>query len=104
MSGLSQAYNSANKHNHEHPGDKLKVKHVKNFSSSIDATGTGFFMKPLSFYYQNARSIKSENKCLVFKENLSLRAVPIDIIVLTETWLSDKNDPSSTNSRRVAAL
>ena len=39
MSGLNQAYDLANKHNDEHPGDKLKVKHIKNVPSLIDATG-----------------------------------------------------------------
>ena len=39
MSGLSQANDLANKHNNEHPGDKLKVKDIKNFPSLIDATG-----------------------------------------------------------------
>ena len=39
MSGLSQAYDLANKHNDDHPGDKLKVKHVKNVPSLIDSTG-----------------------------------------------------------------
>ena len=39
LSGLSQAYDLANKHNDEHPGDKLKVENVKNVPSSIVATG-----------------------------------------------------------------
>ena len=56
-----------------------------------------FFRKPLSFYYQNVRSIKTENKFLTFKSNLQLRALPIDVIVLTETWLCEENDPSSTD-------
>ena len=56
-----------------------------------------FFRNPLNFYYPNVRSIKLENKFLAFKSNLSLRAVSIDVIVLTETWLSDENDSSSTD-------
>ena len=61
MSWLNQAYDLINKHNEEHPGDKLEVKHVKNVPSLIDDTGklrdskkyAAFFRKPLSSYYHN---------------------------------------------------
>ena len=49
MGGLSQAYDLANKHNDGHPGYKLKVKHVKNVPSLIDATGKIRDPKMLTF-------------------------------------------------------
>ena len=99
MSGLTEAYDLVNKHNEEHPDGKLKVKHIKTVPTLIDATGKrrypknpeNFLELRFSFYYQNVRSIKSENKFLASKSNLSLSAVPIDVIILTEICLSDEN-------------
>ena len=39
MNGFTQAYDIANKHNNDHPGNKLKIKHVKNVPTLIDETG-----------------------------------------------------------------
>ena len=78
---------------------------MKNVPSLIDDTGklrdskkyAAFFRKPLSFYYHNVRSIKSSYKFSELKAHLSLRAIPIDVIVLTGTWLSEGNEQSSTS-------
>ena len=74
---------------------------VNHWQSARSIKHWEFFRKSLSFYYQNVSSIKSKSKFSTLKDNLSLRATKIDVLVFIETWFSDDNTQDSIDGYTV---
>ena len=68
-------------HPHPHPGPKLSAQRPDNSTNNKNSS-------VLRCFYQNARSLKSENKLRDFQDTVYVNQY--DIVAITETWLTSE--------------